>query len=1110
MENNRENRAPAHDEDPLIDQARRLLQNLSDNWVPHDADSRDDLDLYSPPSPLSELSFSSDSFESDICYVLPTGDADPIVELPSTPKKDAQRSRHPSQEQIVSPQVIGAVLEHTGTVLMQRSQDNRLPQQLREMQALMRTDEELLLVKQPSMRKMLSQPAFNSETIRRFLDHSETMFNLAHDASSVSGQMEDNREPESSSKRFRPKGKAADDATKPKDEDVVGNEFIGCFSRNNDMVMYKRTLVDRNPQPNEAETSDETRTSIDNIDTLIAQHAECLQEAETIKKPWVQICRTDEDNLLALLTFSAESSAILKTSNATLQQADTSGALDKAILQIYRDAISRPDEMISLQTEEMDGVSSKVKQQPDHRHAHKHREEAEHGNSPGSSSFGLVINDSQSGMVLQGSSKNWAMHPFASHAVDILKNIRLLAEEYILRGSESSVSVLRFVSRVISDIVHFECGDDVSLEFRSLSLIQKIKQIIDELLFPHGKESAPAMVRNIKHTLEEILCYEHQRRTIETPSEAWAIICDTFELVACELDHEIERPEVFLEALQLCLQEVVNPADYQGLLRGHSSALTRTVQQASGSTDLHKSTPSVASHCAAGCWMAWLLLIFYSLASWIRANLTQFVNFILRRPAAPACHSVSFRQTITEDSSSIVNELLVRREHLNHVVEILRVAVARSLSAMDDSQESSDNECSSDENCRSVGARTVELCTKLLQGAGNVQLQCSDSSNNIHLQLNSISGDLVKRHANEFDTVSGSVRDHEGNVVVLFEAQLVDIDSLDAVEPIIENVTRVERLSDYGAEISETTVEASTLQTAADQDVEENEMIADSVIEELVSEECMDNAGQQGTATTDVPLALPSDMLARLELAVQDLLKPLALLVHRMYSRLNLNEQSLEISNNDGTPATSIAEVENGIVELQKADQLSVPITEKLEEIRSLFHDANDRLSIIDNDVSAIKMQVNILLEERRRISVEGSGSQDDNQREKTRRSIKPRKNNSLPNGSRSTCCQTVAKHTPTSSHYCPVDIYSCHEVAPEVIVIHWTVDKDLLSCIGGYQIFVDDVLRSVCFSNKRRTALIGDIDLQQQHHIVLHATPDPLTKEAQVKWEPAFFLYHL
>ncbi|XP_035774821.1 uncharacterized protein LOC118457391 [Anopheles albimanus] len=155
-------------------------------------------------------------------------------------------------------------------------------------------------------------------------------------------------------------------------------------------------------------------------------------------------------------------------------------------------------------------------------------------------------------------------------------------------------------------------------------------------------------------------------------------------------------------------------------------------------------------------------------------------------------------------------------------------------------------------------------------------------------------------------------------------------------------------------------------------------------------------------------------------------------------------------------------------------------------------------------------MQVNILLKEREGMFIEGVGSQNDSQGEMTRRSIKALKKNSLPNGFNRTACKIEAKHAPTSPHYCPVDIYSCHEVAPEVIVIHWTVDKDLLGCIAGYEIFVDGVLRSVCFSNKRRTALIGDIDLQQQHHIVLHATPDPLMKEAQVKWEPAFFLYHL
>ncbi|XP_052863519.1 uncharacterized protein LOC128270155 [Anopheles cruzii] len=756
-------------EEPLEEQAHRVICSLPISPLVFGGtyNVNDDYSTDSPTSMVSELSFSSDTSEGTVYEEVHTN-AVPIVEFPS--EEDAPRKRLSSQDQVITPQMIGAALKKSGTVLMQRSRDNRLERQLEEMRDLMRNEDELVVLKEPSVRQMASQPAFPRDAMEEFLEHSETMFNLVHDANTQMAGRADISERisrHSSEEVFQTEALPVDNR--------ISKEFVGCFSRNDDTVLYKRTIsIAQAAQP----AHDPARQSLENIDTVIAQHAQCLHEAETVTEPSVQIYQRNNDDLLALLTFSKESSAVLKTSNAMLKEAPTA-ELDKTIRQTYRKTVANPDEMISMQT------------------------------------------------------------------------------------------------------------------------------------------------------------------------------------------------------------EVASSSDYQ--------AMKETSPQRLGG-DLQQTFPTLPSRSSFG---------------------------------------------LTNES-------------------------------------------------------------------------------------NNLSGGLEKQQAEVYTTVSGSISDQHGNLAVRFEAQVYDLGSLENDEPIEECVIRVERLSDEFDHLSE----MLTFQVVCDEAENASEaFVVATVIEELITDERI-RPSEHGT------IVLSENILGRLSRYLKELLEPAAIMLHNIYKKL----EGIEFLRSDLTKAVSethfsSSSQKGGVVEsrtdggskLLQNDSQSRSFTnfcalENLQEIRSIFGEANDHLTIIQSDLSAIKTKINLLIEEQHEKTKPPAPSADIQHALKRPSNLEiqqlgKRNDKVVPHDKvvpQKVCLALLANHFQSNGLFCPVEIYSCHAVSPEVMVVHWTVDQDLLSCIVGFEIFVDGVLSSVCFSNRRRTALVGNIDLQKQHHITLHATPDPLTREAKVEWAPAFFLYHL
>uniref|UniRef100_A0A182N4I3 Uncharacterized protein n=1 Tax=Anopheles dirus TaxID=7168 RepID=A0A182N4I3_9DIPT len=1116
MQNNRTN-PPPQDEEPIDEQTRRIIRDLPISPAMYDGTypAYEGFHTVSPAS-VSELSFSSESPDSDstVHYQAVREKAtEPIVELPSTPSKE---EHHPHDctvcpdTETFSPSSIGAALEKSGTVLMQRSLDNRLAKQLEEMHALMGNDDELVVLKQPSIRSMSSRPAFTRDMMQEFMEHSETMFNLVHDTQTNSGQFvigieeadaSDTEAPGPSQRKEKLASVAPPPATVAGDKQE--NEFVGCFSKDNDMVLYKRTMQDSRPK-----AAREDRKS---IDSLIAHHAECLVEANETNSPAVHVRQVNDDNLLALLTFSDQSSAVLKISNTLADGLETEEQLNQAILTSYRKLVATPDEMISMQTQT---TSAKKPKQ----HTHQLRPGVLQNLSAAISSFELTNASGRDGLVVQRSSKNWTKCSTGyQNAADTVLNLRLLLEEYILRNIAVSATVVKFVSHVLSDVLGctaIEIGED----FRALSLIDKIKRVFDELLMPHDLEDPLVMVNELRYTIEEIRSRPLQTARIFTHgADAWEYVLEELEKLSCELDHEVEHPEVFLAALQYGLGLIVAPPSKPPSVHKPDTKTVSIDPALPDSQDVFPSSsnmidmdryeaPSVSFCKPYACFVQQMISNVWSALVWVAVQLNVFWDF-LQSPPPPILADPSVSSS---SHQSVPSGIAWERAHdLNKAADVFRIA-------LEDAPDSAPDSADLEDGKRSVNDRSLQMITRLLHHAANIELQHSVSRHNIRLQLNtSVSGVLEKREADEFLTMAGNVRDRDANVAIFFEARLVDLDSVAKVESAIECVTRIERFSndaDESEDLSEETI--VHIRALGEDEPSESERVVSSLVEEMVSngayEDVMSRTGAE-------------QLLGEIKHCLQDLLEPLTTAVGHIYEQCGVvgGESSFPAQTNASehynvelkeTTTIAVDDDKGNVHNVDAASSLHhcpmlCQLAGSLEELLSLFHDTNDRLGMMDADITAIRNQVQQLLavqQHRDHPRDDAKTTHGDGKRLSNRRARHSQK----PKGTPFPQCPMQQPVFAQLGKYCPTEIYSCHAVAPDVLVVHWTVDEDMLHSIGGFEILVDGVLRSVCFSNKRRTALINSIDLQKHHQIALHATPDSNCKNS-VDWAPAFFLYH-
>uniref|UniRef100_A0A182JX53 Uncharacterized protein n=1 Tax=Anopheles christyi TaxID=43041 RepID=A0A182JX53_9DIPT len=1127
MQNNRPN-----EEKSIYEQTRRLVNNLPVSPAMYDgtypAHETFTTTLVSESS-VSELNFSSESPDSDSNDHFQT--VEPIVELPSTPLKDGSHQPEDCM-QTLSPSTIGAALEKSGTVLMQRSLNNRLAKQLEQMHTLMSNEDELVILKQNSIRTMASHPAFTQDMLRDFMEHSETMFNLVHETNGNSAQFvigieeTESSDPDVPGCSQRPIRRSF--ARTIANEEQAENEFVGCFSKDNDMVLYKRTM------PESPINDGNDRES---IDALIAHHAQCLVEADKVTSPTVHVRQGNDDNMLALLTFSEKSSAVLKTTSAMAEGVTSEDELNKAILNTYRQLVAEPDEMISMKTQS--AISPGLQQRVSHAPVHRHylRPGVMNNLSNATSSFGLSNDSTTVPMVVQGSSKNWIKCPRMQQATEIVINLRLLLEEYILRNISVTGTVLKFVSHVLSKVMH--CArEEVGDEFRSLCLVAKIKQVLSELLMPHCLEDPVQIVNQLRHTIEEIQAYPLQTQTLTGGEDAWKRLHQVLEKLSCELDHDVENPEHFIEALQYGIRRVdescpvldvgqekkvvtidpITPVESGSSVFPASSSILQIDQY---------EAPSVSFCKPYSCFFEHTIISIWAVLVWIMNQMNSFWEFLNAPPppllAEPA-PSVSFHRSVLYNENSTHQQHRNDGDLINQARNLLQIALEKSAEM--------ENAPATEEADRSVKSRSLEMFTQLLHDAGSIELKHSISRHNIHLQLHtSVSGMLEQREADDYLTMTGNIRDHDANVAVFFDARIIDLESLGKVESVMECVTRIRRLSD-DVENSEILSEETVVQPAAGREQVEDEQVVSSLIEEMVYKEVFPAISTTGA----------EQLLREIKHCLQDLLSPVTSAVHKLCDQFTsdvvekvhedapkINEQvtyeediercsdqSCLVCYEPITTTDKTNEIETDDVSSPALQQSSM--AEALQELLAQFRVTNERLELIDSDIGAIRNEVQQLIsvqQQQQQLVPEGTKPSHSKGRRWQRKSITQTFRKSY-NTAITQCLiqqQRTAFGQGVVGSYCPVEIYSCHPVPPDVLVVHWQVlDESVLHCVAGFEIFVDNKLRSVCYSNKRRTTLVGDIDLTKQHQIALHITPRAELGAACAKttlWAPAFFLYH-
>uniref|UniRef100_A0A182VXZ2 Uncharacterized protein n=1 Tax=Anopheles minimus TaxID=112268 RepID=A0A182VXZ2_9DIPT len=1107
--NKRQNEVP-QDGESEFEQTRRIVNELTITPTMYDgtfpAHEEFSSTLVSESS-VSELSFSSESSDSDFTVHYET--ADPIIELPSTPLKDVNES------ETISPSSIGAALG-SGTVLMQRSLENRLAKQLEIMHSLMDNDEELVILKQHSIRSMASHPAFDKDVMRGFMEHSETMFNLVHDTNENSVQFVIGIEEaeQSDAEASGSAHKKVHHSIPPTiTHDNQESEFVGCFTKDNDMVLYKRTMQ---------EGLSNDRDDRKSIDSLIAHHAECLVEADNVTKPMVHVRQGNDDNLLALLTFSDQSSAILKTSSAMAQAVSTEEELNEALLYTYRQLLAKPDEMISMQTQSA-SVSAAAKprgsEAPQHMHHLRSGVMAKLSNA--TSTFGLT-NESTSEMVVQGSSKNWIKCPRTKHAAEIVLNLRLLLEEYILRNISVTGTVLKFVSHVLLDVLRCT-WEEVEDDFRQLSLVNKIKRVLDELLMPQELEDPLKLVNRLRQTIEEIQSYPIEKRTVRNGEDAWNCVLQMLEKLSCELDHDINHPEHFIEALQYGIRSVIEassasfdqPATKFVSIDSSPAQVISTFPSSSSILNIDRYEAPSVSFLKPSTWIVVrIVLCLWSAIVWILNQMNSFWDFLNSPPLPLSSERCESSQRLISEEERRTYE--VERDQLNQATNVLRIALERSSPRASDSEETN----------RTVNDRSIEMFAHLLNHAGNIELNHSDSQHNIHLKLHaSISGVIEKQETDEYLTMAGNIRDHEANVAVFFETRIIGMESLAQVESMMESVTRIERISDDMGNDEMLSDETIVYSVPAKQH-DDGEEVVSELIREMVSN------GNYVEPMQSVSTVEPEQLLREIKHCLQDLLEPVATAVYNIYdqyARDGVEKLLSPLKDRSEQPINGVIEEhlatkdvlvsDDSANEVQKADAAKdSQLTEPLQQLLKLYQTTNDRLEVIDSDITTLRNSVQQLInlqQSQHKCSPDGTKTLQSKERRSRRRpSFKPPTLQAPCKDPTSKCpMQPKPPLFGLSGAYCPTEIYSCHPVAPDVLIVHWRVlDENILHSIAAFEVYVDDTLRSICFSNKRRTALIGNIDLQTHHHIALNVRIQPDSSGASktaAQWAPAFFLYH-
>ncbi|XP_055543465.1 uncharacterized protein LOC129729012 [Wyeomyia smithii] len=838
----------------------------------HQSDYESSTDSQSEWSNSVESLISEDSATPDDEMTLEVYDDNPIFSVPVIEVPGEQTTAGLGQQRLVRKDdssshqsisvvgkvrghAVGAVIEPTSTVLMQLSTSSaeianeRVLNCVRDINELLDNEESVVILKCPGVEEsQSSRRAFfdHRRATRKMMEMTEDILRRIQGSSRESilvklqntlreilNQPEDTIVVHSYSRE------------KLEEEESMGDALVAFFSKDDDTALYVRTMQSKEHQSESFSGSeDEDQMALDRLrnflqNSMISQE-EIIERSLAIE-PALTVSQSG-NKIVGVLSFPDASSGIVTTTSERFPVDGSHDEKTKSTINLFRKLVQQPSEKLLVQVYSDESRSLQVKQMKqdlDRTVQSDSMEQKLPGISVRESDDKIigVLSYAGGSIVIQTSSKNWIKHQTNGSPQGLLVAIRLLMEKLIM-DDELSETDKKQIASIIAGVFHSETIE-LSDEFLSKPVLDKIRLIVQQLMKPAEGEDPLVIISEIQDTLQDVA---RQRSTGNKNFDTGDLLCKYFEELVCNEDSEFQANDI-LQALRdgllnilvyyetsisSALDELLEllktvPVDVGEFNVSRCPGVTlltdRQQKPPPPSEELNIQSLEVVQQIhdllsdeepvedRAVTYMSMFQTLFLTLvkifAGWslkVKAFLNKATEELPRsQPSLGKKPSVSFhlvQESDDETPPDISVQLQQEREHLNETIDELRLYLEQSLGVPDSWQrERRGSLLKSVTDHKEVKDRMLTLFAKLLEESGKLKVT-DRSSEMIRLRLESVSGDLLRRESDQFVVLSGSVRDRQHNLGLFFEARLIDLKYSLEMESEMEYVTEVRRLSD--------------------------------------------------------------------------------------------------------------------------------------------------------------------------------------------------------------------------------------------------------------------------------------------------------------------------
>ncbi|XP_058452733.1 uncharacterized protein LOC131431187 [Malaya genurostris] len=786
----------------------------------------------------------------------------PIIELPeeqsSSVESGSRRRQSVSIVGNVRGHAVGAIIDPNSTVLMQMSRNGsssgqqRVTDCIRNVNRLLQDKDSTVIFKYPDV--------YESQSSRRTQpDHRATtrqMMELTEDIL---------RKVEGSSREsilVRLQNTLAEILNQPEDTIVVhthsrdhltnleteSEAFMGYFSKGTDTALFVQpTQNEEQPFGNRSgsDDDDDERMPMDRLRSFLQdsmRNQEQIMEQTLSTEPEITVSKFGP-NIVGVLSYPNASAGVVTTTAENFSTSGDRQETTRLMKEYFKNLVKQPSEklLVQIHSDEFRSVRvEQIKQELDQSIRSGNLDDNPSGISVRESEDKLIGVMSYSGgsIVIQTSSKNWIKKPTKDGTEELVMEIRLMIEKFIL-NNELSEADLKDIASIIAQVFHSE-KLELPREYQEKPILEKVRTIVHQLMNRTSDENALALVNQIQDVLQSIAQYEVTTKKKYSTSE---LLRTYFDELICEEDTEFTEEAILIALREALLTVLVYYeaslshvlADLLELLKtvpfesedihvsscpGTTLLTDRQPPPIRHSTELDIQTREVIQQIHnlldedskqeadvlpyVTLFQSLFLTLIKIIASW-SVKIKSFINKESEVPVRSESSvvgqkpSVSFhlvQESNDETPSDITQQLQSERQRLNDTIDELRKFLENTLGVPESwHRERKGSMVKTSEETIAAKTRMMTLFSKLLEESSHLKTM-ENSGNVVHLRLESASGNLERRESDQFVMLSGSIRDQPNNLGLFFEARLVDLRKTSEMESQLECVKEVRPLSD--------------------------------------------------------------------------------------------------------------------------------------------------------------------------------------------------------------------------------------------------------------------------------------------------------------------------